>query len=87
MTAGPWTRSSAVDSGIPVQFSDLVPERTFWHLGGRILVRDKQNLDWLIAALNRLQKRFSRGPTKAMLGNQRRRELMAQIRARTFGPY
>lgn len=82
MASGPWS-ASADGKGLPVVFNSLVPERTYWKLNGHIYVHDKASLSWLVAGLNRFCKRIGYGPTKAMLGNSRRRALMAQIEART----
>lgn len=80
MSAGPWSVSVA-GPGLPVVFDKFLPERSYALWFGTIRVKDKANLDWLTAQLNR--KTMLTRRTRAQRGSARRRALLAKVRERT----
>lgn len=74
-----------VHSGVRVFINPYIERGTFVLTGDVCYFRDQADVDKFVRRAN-YQYRLRR-PTRAMRGNSRRRELMAQIEARTTSNY
>jgi hypothetical protein len=72
-------------TGTPVVIDPWLPVGTCVQWGNTLRFQSRALLDSYIRRVNHLYR--LRLPTRAMRGNARRRALMAQVRARTYGPY
>lgn len=71
--------------GVAIRIDPLIPPGDIINMGGVVYFHSRAGMEQTLATCN---KRYRlRRPTRAMLGNTRRRALLAQIRERTVSNY